>query len=300
MPGIPYWWLQATRPAGQVRAALEWAWRLGMDSLLLGPPRLQGVDWGRVAAELEAGPMRPAAILVEVPPYAPSWDFEAACREHLAAVEPEAGRRAIARLVEAAGIGARVRCPLLVVSPGLLPVPAGWRGNLAQPGPEPAGLRETAAAIPRRDRDAALDRCCRNLHSAWKTTGEARLCLRNGYDLAGLDGPDELAHLVEDLGSDRIGLWLDVAAASIRGAAGGASAGAYLDRLSPFLAGVSLGDGRPGEAGLPPGTGVVDWPLVGDYLKLPGRSLPWVLELAPAAGRAGLEAALGELRRRGL
>lgn len=288
MGGVPFWWLHEAMPGSGPAAKLVRLHALGLDRVLLGPPVLPGVEWPEVFAALRSGPLKPLAVA------AWPWFQQVGPAAHLTAPGASGALEAAVRLA------GRARTDLVLVPPGMLPVGQRWQGDLRGRLSDPGAVVREAAAIRAASRDSALDQVCRLLHAACRRSEGIRFSLHTGADPAGLDRPEDLEAILDDLGRTRIGVWLDVPAAALREAAGDPAMGAWLDRLGPDLDGVSLADALPGRPGLTPGTGLVDFRLLADFIKLPGRTLPWSLELDPAAGLAGLAEALEALRRWGL
>ena len=290
--GVPWWWLDRSLPDRSPGERLEALRARGGRHLLLGPPRLEGCRWPQVVEGLHQGPLRALAVQAFSPPLAGG---STAGGMGFAATGTEEGEESLARLGAARELAKLARTPLVVLFPGRLDLGPHWAGDLARHSRDLPELLARVEEVRARQRDRALDRVCRRLHAALELTGLPRLCLRNGFDLAGLDRVEDLAAIQEDLGRARICFWLDPAAAAFREEAGEGSLGALLDRLGSTAAALSLGDGRPGESGQIPGTGLVDFRLVGDYLRRPGGVLPWTVEILPEYGLEGIEAALGEV-----
>jgi len=293
--GLASGWLHRALPGLSPRERLERAWRGGWKTLLLEPSPAEEeearerLEWIHA---IRQGPMDAAAVQAGPTPLFEEEPYLGPGREGPASPAAPA-RQAALRDVEAALEQARrCGCPRILVRPGLLPVPSGWKGDLLRSWEDLEEKRALVEELRAQGRDQALDRVCRFLHGLSRRAEGALLCLRNGFDLAGLDRPQDLAALVEDLGPRRVRIWVDAGAAALRELAGDGTLGGLLEEAAPWMEGLSLGDVRPGEAGLPPGMGRLDLPLLRDYGKTSGSQRPWILELGPSFGWETLAPAL--------
>ncbi len=292
MGALPSGWLRKVFPGLSPRERLERALAGGWKEILLDPHGARDDrEWTGMIHWIREGPVSvtvlqagPLPLLEEKPPLGPG-------REGPASPSREGREAALEEISRALDLAKRAGCPRILVRPGLLPVPEGWKGDLRGPLEDLEGRRAQVEALREETRDQALDRACRLLHGISRRAEGALLCLRNGFDLAGLDRAADLRDLAEDLGKERVRIWVDAGAATARELAGDEPLGKLLEEASPFLEGLSLGDVRPGEAGLLPGMGRLDLPLVADYLKAPGFKRPWVLEVGLSFGWEGLELA---------
>lgn len=96
---------------------------------------------------------------------------------------------------------------------------------------------------------------------------------------AGLLTLQTMEMLLEEAKRYEIGYWHDVGATATRQLAGGEEAAAWLDRFASCCLGATLEDCHQGLGGQPPGTGVVDWQLLAEYL--PSAAVK-ALRLAPS------------------
>jgi len=96
---------------------------------------------------------------------------------------------------------------------------------------------------------------------------------------AGLLSLHTLEMVLEEARRYEIGYWHDVGATATRQLAGGEEAASWLDRVASRCLGATLEDCHQGLGGQPPGTGVVDWQLVAEYL--PSAAVK-ALRLAPS------------------
>ncbi len=292
MGALPSGWLRKVFPRLSPRERLEKALAGGWREILLDPHGAsEDREWFGLIQWIREGPMKvtalqagPLPLLEEGPPLGPG-------REGPASPSREGREAALEEISQALKLARRAGCPRILVRPGLLPVPEGWKGDLRGPLEDLEERRAQVEGLREKARDQALDRVCRFLHGISMEADGVLLCLRNGFDLAGLDRAADLRALAEDLGRERVRIWVDTGAATARELAGDGSLGELLEEASPFLEGLSIGDVRPGEAGLLPGMGSLDLPLVADYLKAPGFRRPWVLEVGLSFGWEGLELA---------
>ena len=103
-------------------------------------------------------------------------------------------------------------------------------------------------------------------------------CTRHIWSLG---DPAALEAVFEDLPRTRLGYWHDTAVAARRQELLGEEQGQALDKFSKLLCGISLGDSANGGVYLSPGTGGVDYPLLGSYVLRSGQPLPAAVELDP-------------------
>lgn len=204
----------------------------------------------------------------------------------------------------AAGLGARI----LVFEPGHVPLSGGDEvmfDDLAEPGAAARGMtREAVAALAgraRSDRDAALDRVCREIHSLAQETDGVTLALAPSAWITGLGEPEALAAIFEDLGGlgRRLRYWHRPAIAAIRKQWLGEDQGLWLEQFADRMVGTDLSDGSDRQLGLLPGAGLVDYGMVASYTPR-GRPVPGVLDLDPAVEPAEVVGARSFLTKFGL
>lgn len=137
------------------------------------------------------------------------------------------------------------------------------------------------AQAARRDAqlDNALDVACRSLHAICRDFPEVELCLTASRTVDGIGTPRGLEAIFEDLGSRRLGYWHEAAVAACRMDRLGEPQGAWLERFAPRLRGLSASDWADGRLHLPPGSGLVDYPLVANYVPTATGSFPVVVDL---------------------
>ncbi len=136
-------------------------------------------------------------------------------------------------------------------------------------------LRQLAAP----DRERRLEDLARFLFALRRAAPGLVLALLPAVSPAGILDPASLGLLLEDPALAGVGYWHDCARIQARAALGLEDPGAWLDAHAARMLGVSLQDWGAGRWGMMPGEGLVDWPLLRDYL--PG-SARRVLVLAPA------------------
>jgi hypothetical protein len=125
-------------------------------------------------------------------------------------------------------------------------------------------------------------------------------CLTASRNVLGLGEPDALAAVFEDLPRRRLAYWHDAPIAALRTQLLGGDQGEWLERLSNYMVGITLGDTSEGRLYLCPGSGGVDYPLLASYKVRHGRPMPAVLELATEVASAELPSALAFLAKFGL
>jgi sugar phosphate isomerase/epimerase len=179
----------------------------------------------------------------------------------------------------------------VVLEPGVVPRAAGPEeagpGDLAEDSvrwtPEAAAAKK---AIRDKRLEGALDVACRALHRICAAHPEVTFCLGPSRHVSGLGEVEALSAIFEDLGrSCRLAYWHDTAIAYRRQCLLGEPEGAWLESFAPRLAGVTLADADPdGRLHLPPGAGLVDFPLLATYVAktgVGGRAPCRVVELQP-------------------
>jgi hypothetical protein len=117
------------------------------------------------------------------------------------------------------------------------------------------------------------------LHECLHHVPNLRIALAPGPSPAALLTPDRMRLLLAEIRHPGLGLWHDTADSETRAASGLPPAGAWLDAFGARILGVTLHDFAAGSDHLPPGAGIVDWPLLAEYLP---RSAVRVLRLAPS------------------
>lgn len=108
--------------------------------------------------------------------------------------------------------------------------------------------------------EARLDRLCRNLHEASSELPELGLALALPERSAAGWTPDAAAAAIEDLAvRRRVAWWHDSGRAAAFETAGATKASAWIDRLAAHCVGLDATDAIGGHAGLPAGSGEIDF-----------------------------------------
>lgn len=171
-----------------------------------------------------------------------------------------------------------------------------------------AGVRVAWAALPR-GLDAARRAKAPRLVVDLRDDAELPGTCREVFDLARaqpglalavttpargpLATPETVALLLEDLAGRDVRYWH----VPSRARTPDADDGVWLERLSPWLAGISLDDVADGRAGLPPGLGRIDFARLAPWT---ARALDVVLDVGPLPDASLLRPALAVLRAAGL
>lgn len=254
------------------------------------------MDWPGLRSQIQDLPLRLLGWSLSAPRQAQRAD------QGLASAEVGEREKAMAALAGALQSAAQVGVSLLTLEPGQVPVPG-------EVGPEDLCDRrldwtgEQAAAQVARRRVAAppaLDRVCRCLHALAKAHPGATLALRPSHSVFGLGNPDDLEAIFEDLPRVRLGYWHDAALAARRNEVLGEEQGDWLERFGRRLVGLEVADTADAEIDLPPGAGLVDYPLLASYTPSAGAGLPTVLDLNPAIDPRELPGVLSFLAKFGL
>ncbi len=200
-------------------------------------------------------------------------------------------RQAAAKVVHAAAAIARqVKCPLVVIDPGVIPVMGDVEGeDLGDPSYDWTQPRvEALTARAKVGRNGALDRVCRELFQLVKSMPDIELCLTQGRSLRSVAGLAAMQNIYEDLANLRLGYWHDAAVCARRHQIGLEAQGEWLESFGNRCRGMSLGDGSSDGLYLPPGAGGVDYSLLATYVPRTGSPMPVVLELDVAIPPAEL------------
>ena len=165
-----------------------------------------------------------------------------------------------------------------------------------------AGDRATRAAAARdRGLDGALDAACRSLHSLCKANPDMELCLETGATVESLGSLAGLRAIFDDLHALPLGYWHRAAAAAGRQELLGDPQGAWLEQFGTRLRGISAADRAEGSLQMPPGSGLVDYPLLANYLPRAASGVfPVVVDLDPGVPPVELPGVHAFLDRLGL
>lgn len=193
----------------------------------------------------------------------------------------EATQRALLAALEQA---AKLGIPTLILEPGVVPVPgAAGQSDLADPALTWTDDLVGAQWARRQSQlDKALDRTCRALHWICNQQPEMDFALLPSRSLYGVGDPRSLVAIFDDLPHCRLGYWHDASITARRHEVLNEEQGEWLEPFSSRILGISLGDAADGRLDLPPGAGLVDYPLLSSYWKGVNSRIPRVVELAPS------------------
>jgi len=254
---------------------LQWLLEARFGGLLPGPaPR--PCDWPALARTAINYPVafpavRVDSLLVGEPPVI-----------GLAAVSQGDQQAFRSRVERALAIGAAVATDQIIIDPGVVPLVGEVQAeDLGETGWSPAAV---AALQARRSvaLGSALDKACRTLFNLCKSHPDKRFCLTLGRSLRSLTGLEAFTAIFEDLPSQRLRYWHDTAVAARRQQLLGEAQGEWLERFSNRMSGCTLGDSTDEGIYLPPGSGGVDYPLLGTYLPRAAKGVSVCVELDPA------------------
>jgi sugar phosphate isomerase/epimerase len=192
--------------------------------------------------------------------------------------------------------------PLVVLEPGVVPMLGEIEcEDLGDVGYSWTHERAHALLARRKaGRNAALDRVCRELFGLVRAFPDIEFSLCGGRSLRALADRSTLQDLYEDLRSIRLGYWHDVAVCARREQVLGEAPGDWLEAFGNRCTGFSLGDASADGMYLPPGSGGVDYGLVGSYVPRSGRPTPCVWELDPSVPPSELSGMRSFLDKHGL
>ncbi len=259
----------------EVRSLATWTLDLGFRGLVVAPaPR--PLDWRGLAAVSGDLPFDlPALRLVAIDAADGRADAGLASNH---AGDRELAEVAVGHAVEQAR---RVGTDKVILEPGLVCLP-GDLGPVDLGDPTIVWTADAAQAqLARRNvqLDRALDRACRTLHGLCRLHPDMKFCLTPSRMVTGLGCPSALAEIFADLPKDGLAYWHDAAIAARRSELLGEDQGLWLESFAPLALGMTLGDAADGQLNLPPGAGMVDYPLLGTYMGSAGSSLVAVVEL---------------------
>jgi sugar phosphate isomerase/epimerase len=118
---------------------------------------------------------------------------------------------------------------------------------------------------------------------------ETRVAIEPGDSLLDLLNFQAVGWVLDDLARHGLAYWHDTGRIHLRERAGLPAQGQWLDAYAPRMVGVHLQDVANGVTEMPPGSGEVDFRLVGNYVP---SSAERVLEINPRHGRAEILAAV--------
>jgi sugar phosphate isomerase/epimerase len=238
-------------------------------------PGPRTVDWAAVAAAAADLPFRFGAVRAGNPLQ------ERSATAMLAAAKDGERDTAVRAVRQAVAVARQVRCPVVVLDPGVVPVMGEIDAeDLGDPSVQWAPPRVDALLARRRvGRNAALDRVCREVFQLIRSFPDIDFCLTQSRSLRGIADVTAVQDICEDLAHLRVGYWHDAALAARREQVGLEPQGEWLERFANRCRGMSLGDGSPDGVYLPPGAGGVDYGMLATYLPHSGAPLPVVIEL---------------------
>jgi len=143
------------------------------------------------------------------------------------------------------------------------------------------------------DRERQLEDFLRYLTRLRALTPGLPLLLQVEASPAGLLDFRSLQLVYSETSSLELGYWHDTLATTLREAVGGDPASAWLDAFAARCGGATLEDCHQGVGGQPPGTGIVDWQLLREYL--PQQAVK-VLHIAPSYPGVAVEEARASLQ----
>ena len=138
-----------------------------------------------------------------------------------------------------------------------------------------------------------MEHLCRSLHTLCSEFPETRLAVEPGEHLDDLLGFEVMGWVLDDLSKQGIGYWHDVGRVHLLERLGLPAQGQWLDKYASRMLGVHLQDAADGEAEMPPGTGQVDFRLIGEYLP---EDVSQVLDVNPRHGRTEILASVQYLK----
>lgn len=213
--------------------------------------------------------LRLAAVHVSAPDPALARGDESGC--WLTSTDGTGREEAIrgARLAADAGSALGARTVILRVGPIPRPDPSPGEGSLLAVapagGPPHADSREGRAALDRRHEEAVLDRVCRSLFELCRSRPEVTFCLAPPATSDEIPQRHHLDMILGDVRAPNLRYWHDPARCHRLERLGLGRHESWLDGIASRLHGMSLHDAAGNEAGLPPGTGEIDFALLGFY-----------------------------------
>lgn len=261
-------------------------------------PAPRAVDWRATHQAMAGAPAAICSVRVD-PPLDPR-------REPLAGLSTgHKGDLSVVqrRIADACSLAASLGVRQIVLEAGSVLFP-GERGRWDLADPIGGWTREQGEAqLARRcpGLHQAADHLCRNLWGVLRAHPDFRFALTLSRDVASTLDPETLGWVLEDLGSSgRLSYWHDAPLAALRAQWLGEDQGAWLEGFGAQLAGLTVGDPWDGGAYGPPGTGLVDYPLIASYLPKGPIDQPLVVELDPPVPTSELPGVLAFLDKVGL
>lgn len=189
----------------------------------------------------------------------------------------------------------------VVLEPGSVSLPDGVEPLDVAAATLPEAVRNRAVAARDRGLDGALDAVCRSLHGLCKANPDMELCLVPGRGVESVGSLAGLRAIFDDLQSPQLGYWHEAAVAAGRQEFLGEPQGAWLEQFGARLRGMSVADRAEGSIQMPPGSGLVDYPLLTNYVPRAAAGVfPVVVDLDPGVPPVELPGVHAFLDRLGL
>jgi sugar phosphate isomerase/epimerase len=141
-----------------------------------------------------------------------------------------------------------------------------------------------------------LEHLCRSLHQLMTEFPAVKLAIEPGMHIDDLLSFEAMGWVLDDLEKRGLAYWHDVGRIHFRSKAGLPDQGKWLEAYASRMIGVHLQDACDDEYQMPPGTGEVDFRLIGEYV--PKTALK-VLEIDQRHGRTEILGAVQFLTARG-
>lgn len=139
-----------------------------------------------------------------------------------------------------------------------------------------------------------LERAVRVLYGLLKTAPETTFCLETRYNFFEAPDIEMMECILDDQKSPRLAYWHDTGHAHAQEVLGLATHEQWLDRFAPRMAGAHLHDAVGLDDHMPPGSGRIDFQMVGEAT--PSGAVG-ILEIGPEYGVEGAAMGLGELKK---
>jgi len=141
-----------------------------------------------------------------------------------------------------------------------------------------------------------LEHLCRSLHQLLSEMPQTKLAIEPGLHIDDLLSFEAMGWVLDDLSSKGLAYWHDVGRIHMRQKSGLPGQGQWLEAYSGRMVGIHLQDAADNEYQMPPGTGEVDFRLVGEYTPKPALK---VLEIDQKHGRTEILGAVQFLTGKG-
>ncbi|MBM3988785.1 MAG: sugar phosphate isomerase/epimerase [Planctomycetes bacterium] len=141
-----------------------------------------------------------------------------------------------------------------------------------------------------------LEYLCRSLHQLLSEMPQTKLAIEPGLHIDDLLSFEAMGWVLDDLSSKGLAYWHDVGRIHMREKSGLPGQGHWLEAYGNRMVGIHLQDAADNEYQMPPGTGEVDFRLVGEYTS---KSALKVLEIDQKHGRTEILGAVQFLTGKG-